>query len=224
MTARAKNIGIRAWTPRARRLGVGAAIAIFVIGVLYVGVIGTWLLVEAVPQEPIGDPYLAVMEALTIVSAFAIVGFVVALQSFAADTHRLPALAALVSGCLGAALTITVHFVQLTAVRQLWQAGELADYRLVWPSAIFAVEYVAWDVFVGGMMIAAGLSLSGHTGGRPARRALLVGGVLCVVGAAGPISGWMALQNVSVLGYAVVLPIAAALSARMFYRTDPAVP
>ena len=74
---------------------------------------------------------------------------------------------------------------------------------------------------MGLMMVWAGLSLSGLPQGASARRAFLLGGVLCVTGAAGPFSGWMLLQNVSLLGYGVVLPVAAALAARMFYAVAP---
>ncbi len=99
---------------------------------------------------------------------------------------------------------MAVHFVQLTAVRQLWRAGRFGDYRLVWPSPLFAVEYFVWDILVGLTMGLAGFALAGGPLAVHARRALLIGGVLCLVGTAGPLSGWMLVQNVAVLGYAVV--------------------
>jgi hypothetical protein len=209
------------WTAGTRRLGITAACAVLGIGVLYVAVIGLWLAVEATPSEPIGDPYLALMEVLTIASALALLGWVVALHSYAGAGHRTWATLGLVLGGLAAGLTSTVHFVQLTAIRQLWHAGYLLDYRLVWPSVLFAAEYFAWDILVGLTMAAAGLALSGVPPARRARRALLAGGLLCLLGAAGPISGAMALQNVAVFGYAIVLPVAAALTARLF-RATPA--
>jgi hypothetical protein len=123
------------WSPGARRLGITSAIGIFAVGVCYVAVIVAWLIIEATPREPIGDPWLAAMEVLTILSALALLGLVIALWFFADTSRRVPALTALVPGSLAAALTMTVHFVQLTAVRQLWRAGHLPDYRLVWPSS-----------------------------------------------------------------------------------------
>lgn len=178
-----------------------------------------WLFAEATPGAPIGDPYLAVMEVLTIFSALALLCFVIAIWCFAEAHCRLRALAMLISGSLGAGLTMTVHFVQLTAVRQLWRTGQIPDYKLVWPSPLFAAEYFAWDVLIGITMVLAGSSLSGGEVAVPARRALVFGGILCLFGAAGPLQGWMALQNVSLFGYAFILPIASALSARMFYSS-----
>jgi hypothetical protein len=113
---------------------------------------------------------------------------------------------------------MAVHFVQLTAVRQLWREGRLADYRLVWPSLLFAVEYFVWDILVGLTMLSAGLAFSHVPAAAAGRRALLLGGAFCVLGVSGPATGRLALQNVALLGYAVVLPIAALLIARFFRR------
>jgi hypothetical protein len=201
---------------------MASSIAILIVGILYVAVITCWLIIEATPGEPIGDPYLAVMEVLTVVSALALLGLVTAIWCFADAAHRLPAVTALAIGALAAGTTIAVHFVQLTAIRQLWHAGRIVDYRLVWPSALFAVEYFVWDILVGFTLISVSVTIAGGSGAEPARRALLIGGVLCLAGVAGPLSGRMFLQNVAVLGYAVVFPIAGALMARMFRAALPA--
>jgi hypothetical protein len=204
------------WSLSARRLGIASATGILVVGILYVAVIALWLIIEGTPREPIGDPYLAMMEVLTMVSALALLGLVVAIWCFADAARRVQEVAALAVGTLAAGLTMAVHFVQLSAVRQLWRAGRLLEYKLVWPSVLFAVEYFVWDILVGLTMMSAGFALAGGPGAAHARRALLIGGVLCLAGAAGPLSGRMALQNIALLGYAVVLPIGGALTARVF--------
>ena len=58
-------------------------------------------------------------------------------------------LASTALGTLAVGCTLAVHFVQLTAVRQLWSTGARGDYRLIWPSDLFAVEYLAWDLLIG---------------------------------------------------------------------------
>jgi len=209
------------WSRGARCLGIGSSIGILAIGILYAAVITLWVIIEGAPREPIADPYLAVMEGLTMASAVAFLGLIIAIWCFADVARRLPALIALVIGTLAVGLTLTVHFVQLTAIRQLWRARRLGDYRLVWPSALFAAEYFAWDILVGMSMVAAGLALAGGAAAARARRCLSIGGILCLVGAAGPISGRMWLQNVAVFGYAVMLPIAGALTARLFRAVSP---
>ena len=61
----------------------------------------------------------------------------------------------------------------------------------------------------------------GTRASRLARHALMMSGLLCLVGLAGPMSGSMIWQNVAVLGYAILLPIAAVLVARVFLSTPP---
>ena len=209
------------WSRSARRLGIASATGILAVGILYVAVITLWLIIEATPREPIGDPYLAVMEILTMVSALALLGLVIAIWCFADAARRVQALGALSIGSLAAVLTMAIHFVQLTAVRQLWRAGRVSDYRLVWPSPLFAVEYFVWDILVGLTMVSAGFALAGGPAAVHARRALLIGGVLCLVGTAGPLSGRMLVQNVAVLGYTVVFPLAGAFMAGVFRAALP---
>jgi hypothetical protein len=64
-------------------------------------------------------------------------------------------------------------------------------------------------------MLSIGLTLTGMPASRRARQALMIGGALCILGIAGPVSGRMGWQNVAVLGYAIALPAAAALTARV---------
>jgi hypothetical protein len=189
------------------------------LGFLYLTTILLWLLVVATPHEPIGDPFLAVMEVLTIISALAFLALVLAVNCFADDRHRVHAFATMVLGILAAGLTMAVHFVQLTTVRQLWRTGATADYRLVWPSPQFAVEYLAWDLLIGLALVVASSVFLGGRSSRPAGLALVSSGVLCIAGLAGPLSGRMILQNIAVVGYAIVLPLAAALVARVFRAT-----
>ncbi|MDH3389684.1 MAG: hypothetical protein OEN02_17495 [Gammaproteobacteria bacterium] len=68
------------WSGDTRRLGIASAIAITAIGTCYVAVIASWLFVEATPREPIGDPYLAAMEILTMLSALALIGLLIAIR------------------------------------------------------------------------------------------------------------------------------------------------
>lgn len=209
------------WSPEARRLGIACALAVLVVGILYVAVIVGWLAVERTPSAPIGDPYLAMMEVLTTASGLALVGLAVALTAYTSPRRRVYSLIALAFAVLAAGTTMAVHFVQLTAVRQLWSAGLRPDYRLVWPSVLFAAEYFAWDVLVGLALVSASAALGDDPRAPLVRRVLLAGGCLCLLGVIGPVTGRMLIQNVAVLGYAGVFPVAAGLLARLFLRSPP---
>src|SRR3972149_67324 len=95
MVTRPGVTGSERWSWSARRLGIVSSTGILVVGILYAAVITLWLIIEATPREPIGDPYLAVMELLTMVSAFALLGLVIAIWCFADAARRLLALTAL---------------------------------------------------------------------------------------------------------------------------------
>ena len=86
------------WSLSARRLGIASATGIIVVGILYIAVITLWLIIEATPREPIADPYLAVMEVLTMVSALALLGLVIAIWCFAEAARRLAALTTVTVG------------------------------------------------------------------------------------------------------------------------------
>ena len=211
------------WTPAARRLGMASAIGMLVIGLLYVATIAVWLLLVRALYQPISDPFLAIMEVLTLVSAPALVGMLVAVHAFSARAQQVFALAGLCFGVLAAGVTMAVHFLELTAIRQLAQADEgRLGYLLVWPSSLLAADYLAWDLLVGLSLVCVSRVFVGDISLSRARRVIALCGILCLAGSVGPFSGTIAWQNIAVLGYAVALPLAAGLIARAFRATVPA--
>lgn len=190
------------------RLGYWSAIALVSVGVAYAIALAAGFAKFGL-REPIGDPVLAVMEALTLVSAVPIVTLMASLQDRAAPDRKAFGLSALAFATLCAGVTSTVHFIELTAARQLGAAG------IIWPSRPYAAELLAWDVFLGlSLLFAAPLF---HRPGpeRPIRLGLLLCGTLCLAGAIGPALGNMRLQLIGVFGYALVLPTICALLARL---------
>jgi hypothetical protein len=193
----------------ANRLGFWSAVALVGVGVGYVFALAAGFARHGL-NEPIGDPVLAVMEILTLLSALPIVTLMAAIHDRAAPERRPYGLIALAFATLCAGTTSAVHFVELTAARQLGEGG------IVWPSRVYAAELLAWDVFLGLALVFAATVFDGGGSERAARRGLLACGVLCLAGALGPAVGNMRLQWVGVLGYAVVLPVVALLLARVF--------
>jgi hypothetical protein len=84
--------------------------------------------------------------------------FIVTMASIHACTSaemKTNTLVALAFAVLLAGITTTVHFVDLTALRQLGPA------ELVWPSPLYAAELLAWDVFLGLSLIFAASAFRG---------------------------------------------------------------
>jgi hypothetical protein len=202
----------------ANRLGFWSSAVLVGIGVGYVLVLAAGFVRHGL-DEPIADPILAIMEVLTLLSAPAVVMLMLAVHERAAPERRVFGLGAVAFSMLFAGTTSVVHFMELTAGRQLGEAG------IVWPSRTYAAELLAWDVFLGLALVFAAGVFCDEGPERSTRRALLICGVLCLVGTVGPVVGVMRLQLVGVVGYAGVLPFVAFLMMRLFERTatQPAV-
>jgi hypothetical protein len=163
-------------------------------------------------HEPITDPVLAIMEVLTLLSAPAIVTLMAAVHERAMPERKVYGLIALAFGTLCAGTTSAIHFIELTAVRQMEGGG------IVWPSCTYAAELLAWDVFLGLALVFAAPVFAGGQRERTVKRGLLACGALCLAGTIGPVLGDMRLQLVGVLGYAGLLPVVSFLLARLFAR------
>uniref|UniRef100_A0A832MK56 DUF4386 domain-containing protein n=1 Tax=Eiseniibacteriota bacterium TaxID=2212470 RepID=A0A832MK56_UNCEI len=193
------------------RLGYWSAVTFVCIGVGYVVALAAGFARHGF-REPIADPVLAVMEVLTLLSAVPLVTLMASVQDPSSPERSAFGHCALAFATLCAGVTGTIHFVELTAARQLGGGG------IAWPSRVYAAELMAWDVFLGLALLFAAPLFFRDGLERQVRGALLLCGVLCIVGAVGPAVGNMRLQLVGVFGYAVVLPVVCVLLARVFSR------
>ena len=193
----------------ARRIGYLSSIGLALVGFVYVGVVVLGIL-EAGFDEPIKDPILGVMEAITLVSATLVVVLMASIYVTAAQEYKVFGIIALSFGVIMAGLTSAVHFVALTTGRQ-------TDFAvLVWPSTLYAVELLAWDVFLGLSLLFAAVTFPGTGLQSAVRWSLVTAGALSLLGTIGPLLGDMTLQRFGILGYGVILPIASLLLARFF--------
>jgi len=212
------------WTQTDRRIGVWSATSATAIGIIYVvvGLIG----VVARPRSPNPlrqvDPYLAILEALIILSAVVLVIMMAAVYAYAPPVRKTYALAALAFMICSAVLTCGVHFASLTVGRQI-DAGvlPLLSHQLSvnedWPTLAISLDLLAWDFFLGlALVFAAGVFR--WEAARRVRISLTAAGALCLVGTLGPASGHLHIQFLGIAGYAFVLPLACAFLAMFFWQ------
>jgi hypothetical protein len=176
-------------------------------------------------RDPLPDPYLAVAELSILVMAPVMVVLMAAVHACAPVRVRLFSLLAFGWMLLAAALTLTVHVVELTVARRIDPAALPGMSRLFdfeWPSMLYAVDIVAWDLFLGLSLLAAAVVFVGgnHTA---VRRGLLVSGALCLIGLVGPATDVLAWRAIGILGYAVIFPLTCLALSRAFRSTpeDP---
>ena len=133
------------------------------MSLVYVPVLVAGLLAAA-PGAPVPDPYNAVLELLIIPDSLAMVLAFAAVHRWAAPQRRLLSAGAVALVALTAGVTICVHAVLLTVGRQA-DASTLPGYDLLlswrWPSVVFALDIVAWDLFLGVALLLAAAVLRG---------------------------------------------------------------
>jgi hypothetical protein len=193
------------------RLGSWSALSVFAVGVAYIVTLSVGM-AEAGFTRPIVGTILLVMEVLTLLSAPFAVITMAAVHARTTAEYKVHSLIALIFMALMAATTMSVHFVQLTALRQMGSAG------IVWPSVPYALELLAWDVFLGVSLLFAAPVFRGSRLDMSVRVGMFAVGFLCLTGAAGPALGDMRFQFISVAGYAVVMPFVFLLLALLLRR------
>jgi len=212
------------FTASARRFGMVAAVGTVLLIAAYAVTLVTGLWSRPSPQEPIGDPWFAILEVLIILLMPLMVALMVAVHAYATAEVKVFSMAALVFMALLAGLTSSLHFVILTVGRNPAFSGlpwMLLFLSFTWPSVSYALDILAWDVFFPLSVLFAAPVFSGSRLATTIRVLLMTSGALALAGLSGPISGDMRLRSIGILGYVGAFPIAALLLAILFYRAAP---
>ena|SRR5215207_3993931 len=211
------------FTATARSLGIFSAAATVILLVAYAVTLTVGLASLESPQQPIGDPMFTILEVLIIVMMPAMVALIVAVHAWAPMQAKTLTLTSLVFMGLLAGVTSVVHFCVLTLSRQPEFAGrpwESLVFPFAWPSVVYALDILAWDVFFPlSVLFAAPV----FRGSRLAAwiRVLIASGVLSLAGLSGVVACDMQLRNIGIVGYVGVFLVVAALLAILFYRATP---
>ncbi len=212
------------FTPTARSLGIFSAAATVILVVAYAVTLAVGLLSLESPQEPIDGPMLTILEVLIIVMMPAMVALMVAVHAWAPMHAKALSLTSLVFMGLLAGVTCIVHFCVLTLSRQP-EFTEQPWLPLVlsfeWPSVVYALDILGWDVFFPLSMLFAALVFQGSRLAAWIRVLMIASGVLSLAGLSGVVAGDMQLRNIGIVGYVGVFLVVAALLAVLFYRTIP---
>ncbi len=212
------------FTATARRLGIFSAAATVILLVAYALTLAVGLASLESAQQPIGDPMFTILEVLIIVMMPAMVALMVAVHAWAPMQAKTLTLTSLVFMGLLAGVTSVVHFCVLTLSRQPEFAGrpwESLVFPFAWPSAVYAVDILAWDVFFPLSMLFAAPVFRGSHLAAWIRVLMIASGVLSLAGLSGVVAGDMQLRNIGIVGYVGVFLVVVALLAILFYRATP---
>lgn len=206
-----------------RWIGMWSARVLCAFGVAYAVTMVAGFAAMGNLSKPLEDPYLAIMEVLILVMAPVLVLLAVVIHACAPDGTKTYSMTALGWMLLLAGFTMTVHLVQLTVVRRI-DPGAIHGFQYLfnwhWPSVLYGVDVVAWDIFFGLALLfaAAVFHVAGHVA---VRNGLLIAGAMCLVGIIGPAVNHIALRQVGIIGYAVVWPIVCVPLSKAFRQAGP---
>jgi hypothetical protein len=212
------------FTATARSLGIFSAAATLILLVAYALTLALGLASLESPQQPIDDPMFTILEVLIISIMPAMVALMVAVHAWAPMHAKTLSLTSLVFMGMLAELTCSVHFVILTLSRQpefTAQPWLPLVLSFTWPSVVYALDILGWDVFFPLSMLFAALVFQGSPLAAWIRVLMIASGVLSLAGLSGVVAGDMQLRNIGIVGYVGVFLVVAALLAVLFYRTTP---
>jgi hypothetical protein len=203
------------------RVGAAAGVAVAILCAAYAAVLAVGLLTLPAPDQPIRDPWFTVMELLILVIAPAMVAFTVGLHAWVSAERKPLALLGVVFMSMCAVVTCCVHFAVLTLSRQPAFAGSdwtTTVFAFSWPSVVYALDILAWDVFFPLAALSAAFAVQGSGLAGVARGLLFASAVLAFVGVLGVPLADMNIRNIGIVGYVVLFPAAAVLLAAVFRR------
>jgi hypothetical protein len=154
----------------------------------------------------------------------AMIALMVAVHAWAPTRVKTFSLTAVVFMALLGGVTCSVHFVILTMSRQTAFAGQswlplFLEFK--WPSIVYALDILGWDVFFPLSMLFAAPVFSGSPLALWIRWLMIVSGALALAGLSGVVFGDMRLRNIGILGYVGVFFVVAVLLVVLFYRALP---
>jgi hypothetical protein len=192
-----------------RWIGMWSARVLCAFGVAYAVTMVAGFAVMGNLSKPLEDPYLAIMEVLILVMAPVLVLLAVVIHACAPEGTKTYSMTALGWMLLLAGFTMTVHLVQLTVVRRI-DPSAIQGFQYLfnwhWPSVLYGVDIVAWDIFFALALLFAAPVF--HAAGHVAvRNGLLIAGAMCMLGIIGPAVNHIALRQIGIIGYAIVWPI-----------------
>ena len=212
------------FTATARSLGIFSAAATVILLVAYALTLAVGLASLESAQQPIGNPMFTILEVLIIVMMPAMVALMVAVHAWAPMQAKTLTLTSLVFMGLLAGVTSVVHFCVLTLSRQPEFVGrpwESLVFPFAWPSVVYALDILAWDVFFPLSMLFAAPVFRGSRLAAWIRVLMIASGVLSLAGLSGVVAGDMQLRNIGIVGYVGVFLVVVALLAILFYRATP---
>ena len=189
-----------------------SAFALFGLGVVYAVVLALGLFSLKQPTDPIGNPYVSIMEVIIISMTPFMVLLTASIYLKNEAENKLTNFMSVVFMMIASTITSGVHIVVLS-INNHEGATELPWFRQFfaweWPSVVYALDILAWDFFFALAILS--LIPNYYKKNYAISIFLFLSGVLSLLGLIGPVISDMQFRLIGVFGYAGLFPVAAIL-------------
>ena len=205
-----------------RKVGRVTCFMVFGLGIFYAIITTIGLLSLKSSHDTIGNPYFTIMEILSILIALLMTISIVAVHYYAAPVDKFFSLTSLMFMLVATSITSCVHFLILS-ISQSAEANQLTNYSFLfsfkWPSIVYALDILAWDLFFGLSMLFAVPVFKKDRFEKNLKILLITSGILSLFGLIGVPLQNMQIRNIGIIGYAVVAPVAFLLIGKILRRS-----
>lgn len=201
-------------------LGAAAGTVIALASAVYVVTLAIGWILLPTPASQIVEPWFTILELLILLISPSMVILAVAIHALARGERRSSSMIAMTFFSICCAITMSVHMTILTVaehfVRLDVEAARLL-FSFEWPSVVYALDVLAWDLFFPIATAAAAVAIP-RSAGVSTRILLFSSAALSLVGLLGVPLGDMRVRNAGIVGYAVLFPVAAGMLAWRFQK------
>ena len=204
-----------------RRIGLGAALASSLFGILYLIGLGVNLTTSG-SVVPAGNDVKAAAAVIALLWNVVLLVLFVTLRREADPSRAILAEVALTSAVVVCALSCASWFVGLTALVHLDRIADPALAGLLDPytpgSLAYALEHLGWGLFFGLATLLAGMAFSAQGVSPWLRWGFMATGILSLGHFLGVIAGQAGLIALGFISWGVVFPLSCVLLALFFRR------
>jgi hypothetical protein len=190
----------------AKHMSKNIAYSLITLGIIYVLLITIGIMTQSKETGYIQDDIRILMEISTMISAILLLLFAISIDQLVEESKKLFSTFSVLMMLGLVILTLFCHFISITIGESLIENNEIFGYlvSLTWPSVIFAVDILAWDILFGLSFIALGISIINSFPKKIIPITMIVAGILSLVGLIALPLNNMNLRYIGVFGYTVM--------------------
>jgi hypothetical protein len=196
-------------TQKKIKLAIIFSYSLITIGIIYIFVVIWGISTQNPITNEIQNNIRIIMEILTAFSSMLLFLLTLSIHFLIDEDNHFYSILSIVFMSASMVVTLCVHFISITLSDELIMANQFFKYllSLEWPSVLYALDIVAWDIFFGLSFVALGIGFILSKYDKLTGILMIASGFLSLSGIAAIPARVMEIRFIGVFGY-TVLPVA----------------